>query len=182
MPRNVSNTLRIPSISFQTTNSLFSPPHSWSSTVGTTTRRCDRTSRLSRRFCGESTRINRTPWTWWWPWWDKDTQLLLLLALRLNWCRNHRWFQGWSFRFSSKIQFRVTVWNFEKQVCIPVGFVPPACWPYPSMHCAVGVCVYPSMHWAGGGVSPGEVCPGGVWSGGGLWPHPTLMGMTDRQV
>ena len=90
MPRNVSNTLRIPSISLQTTNSLFSPPHSWSSAVGTTTRRCDRTLRRSRRFFGELTRINWTPWTWWWPWWDKDTQLLLLLALRLNWCRTHR--------------------------------------------------------------------------------------------
>ena len=33
-----------------------------------------------------------------------------------------------------------------KQECIPVGCVPPACWPYPSMHWAGGV--YPSMHWA----------------------------------
>ena len=26
----------------------------------------------------------------------------------------------------------------EIQECIPVGCVPPACWPYPSMHCAGG--------------------------------------------
>ena len=25
------------------------------------------------------------------------------------------------------------------EACIPVGCVPPACWPYPSMHCAEGV-------------------------------------------
>ena len=35
-----------------------------------------------------------------------------------------------------------------EQVCIPVGCVPTACSPYPSMHCAGGV--YPSMHSAGG--------------------------------
>ena len=33
-----------------------------------------------------------------------------------------------------------------------MGCVPPACWPYPSMH---WVGVYPSMHWAGGCVCPG---------------------------
>ena len=26
----------------------------------------------------------------------------------------------------------------KKQDCIPVGCVPTACWPYPSMHCTVG--------------------------------------------
>ena len=44
---------------------------------------------------------------------------------------------------------------------------------HPSMHYA-GVCVYPSIRWAGevsaqGGCSPGGVCPGGVCSGG-VWP------------
>ena len=27
-----------------------------------------------------------------------------------------------------------------KQECIPVGCLPPACWPYPSMHCGPGGC------------------------------------------
>ena len=67
----------------------------------------------------------------------------------------------------------------QKQECIPVGCVPPACWPYPSMH-RVGV-VYPSMHWAGGvcpggvcrGCLPSGVCPGGSAGGGSAW------GVTD---
>ena len=55
-----------------------------------------------------------------------------------------------------------------KQECIPVGCVPPACWPYPSMHWAGFF--FPSMHWTGGclprgglseGVCLGGVCPGG---------------------
>ena len=40
-----------------------------------------------------------------------------------------------------------------KQECIPVGCVPPDCWPYSSMHCAGGICP--------GGVSAQvNVCPG----------------------
>ena len=54
--------------------------------------------------------------------------------------------------------------------CIPVGCVPPACWPYPSMHCT------------GGGL-PGEGC---LPRGGclprprGVWQTPSFNRMTDR--
>ena len=48
--------------------------------------------------------------------------------------------------------YETTEWTQE---CIPVGCVPPACWPYPSMHWAVVGCL------PGGGL-----CPGDVWSGG----------------
>ena len=54
------------------------------------------------------------------------------------------------------------------QECVPVGCVPLACWPYPSMHWAGGV--YPSMHWAGGCISActGQegVYPSMHWAGG----------------
>ena len=63
-----------------------------------------------------------------------------------------------------------------KQDCIPVGCVPPACWPYPSMHCAEGVWMPACTGWGvyisactgrgvsaqgcltGGCVYPGCVC------------------------
>ena len=44
-----------------------------------------------------------------------------------------------------------------KQECIPVGCVPPACLPYPSMHWAGG-CI--SACTGQGGVCPWGVCPG----------------------
>ena len=47
-------------------------------------------------------------------------------------------------------------WNLGKQECIPVGCVPPACWPYPSMHCTGGRGCIPACTGQGG------VCPGGV--------------------
>ena len=65
------------------------------------------------------------------------------------------------------------------QECIPVGCLPPVCWPYPSIHCARGgglslvlghVCpggclprgVYPSMQW---GRRPS------LWTDRHLWKH-----------
>ena len=47
----------------------------------------------------------------------------------------------------------------RKQECIPVGCVPPACWPYPSMHCSRG-CTCP-----GGCTSQGVYLPGGYLPG-----------------
>ena len=65
----------------------------------------------------------------------------------------------------------------QKQECIPVGCLPPAFWPYPSMHCR-GECL------------PGGICPGGVYPGGCLprgyvypsmqWDRPLLW--TDRHL
>ena len=65
-----------------------------------------------------------------------------------------------------------------KQDCIQVGCVPPACWPY-ALGEGVYVCVYPSMHWAGGclpvGICLGGCLPGGVfaplWTDRNLWKH-----------
>ena len=50
---------------------------------------------------------------------------------------------------------------FLVQECIPVGCVPPACWPYPSMHCGGGVPAWGCTYL--GGV-PAQVVPsqGGV--------------------
>ena len=59
------------------------------------------------------------------------------------------------------------------QECIPVGCVPPACWPYPSMHW-VGEGVYPSTHWAGGVSDWGVSVQGGICLGcltGGCLPR-----------
>ena len=44
-----------------------------------------------------------------------------------------------------------------EQDCIPVGCVPPACWPYPSMHCADRRCTY-----RGGVPARGCTCLGDV--------------------
>ena len=44
---------------------------------------------------------------------------------------------------------------FYVQVCIPVGCVPPACWPYPSMHCTGGCLTR--------GCLPRRVCPSACW-------------------
>ena len=51
-----------------------------------------------------------------------------------------------------------------EQECIPVGCVPPACWPYPRMHCAGGV----SAWW--GCLPGGFVCLGGLSAHGGVCP------------
>ena len=71
-----------------------------------------------------------------------------------------------------------------QQECIPVGCVPPVCWPHPSMHWAGGV--YPSMHWAGGLCIPACTGAGGVsalgWClPGGVWQRPPVNRMADRR-
>ena len=63
----------------------------------------------------------------------------------------------------------VVRWELKiKTKCIPVGCVPTASWPYPSMRWVERVCipactgwgVYPCIHWAGGTSSHGGgVCP-----------------------
>ena len=63
------------------------------------------------------------------------------------------------------------------QECIPAGCVPPACWPYPSMHCT-GVCVHPSMHWALGCLPRGVPAQGGVYPSMQWGRHPPC-GQTD---
>ena len=57
--------------------------------------------------------------------------------------------------------------NQFQQVCIPVGSVPPACWPYPVI--------------SRGGVCLGEVCPGGEVYPSMQWHrHPPVSRITDR--
>ena len=49
----------------------------------------------------------------------------------------------------------------QKQECIPVGCLPPAFWPYPSMHCPGGVSArgyLPGGYLPRGGVFPGGMC------------------------
>ena len=65
--------------------------------------------------------------------------------------------------------------NKRQQEYIPVGCVPPACWPYPNMHWAGGcisACtgqgVYPRMHW---GCIPACTGQGGICPGGGVCPR-----------
>ena len=58
--------------------------------------------------------------------------------------------------------------KIKEQDCIPVGCVPPACWPSPRMHCsggggAGGVCSWGCLLPGGECLLPGEVsAPGGV--------------------
>ena len=78
---------------------------------------------------------------------------------------------------SSCARIRITfclliVWTDQqeyKQEYIPVGCVPPACWPHPSMHCAGWGCLHrgclprgclPKGVSVQGGVCLGDVCPG----------------------
>ena len=83
----------------------------------------------------------------------------------------------------------------DLQECIPVGCVPPACRPYPCMHCAGGClprevsaggwCVCPGGEWSARRVSAWEcpwgcVCPGGVSSRGCGKPPPPVNRLTDR--
>ena len=86
--------------------------------------------------------------------------LLLVLTGLLLVCLNER---ANSLR-NSNISF-CTCWNKNKQECIPVGCVPPACWSYPSMHCMAG-CV--SQHALGRGVSAWGVSAQGVFAWGYL--------------
>ena len=98
------------------------------------------------------------------------------------------------------------IWHKITQVCIPVGCVPPACWPYPVVsegRClprGVGVCLGEGVclggvcPWVGylpggclsggGGVCPGAgVCPGGVYPNmqwGRQPPPPPMNRMTDQ--
>ena len=60
--------------------------------------------------------------------------------------------------------------NEEKQECIPVGGVPPACWPYPSMYCLGGGCICLGGTCPEGGVPAwGVYLPkGGVPAQGGV--------------
>ena len=56
-----------------------------------------------------------------------------------------------------------------KQECIPVGYVPPACWPYSSMHCGWGAGTGPEGVPAQGGVpAEGCICLGCVPAQGGV--------------
>ena len=54
--------------------------------------------------------------------------------------------------------------TIPEQECIPVGCVPPACWPYPSMHCR-GVYLPRVVY-----VPWGCTCPGGLPAQGGGVP------------
>ena len=78
---------------------------------------------------------------------------------------------GWYvLSFSMAMYLRIVKGKTKKQECIPVGCVPPACWPYPSMHWAgEGV----SQHALGGGCLLGGVCCGvsarGDWQTPSLW-------------
>ena len=60
--------------------------------------------------------------------------------------------------------------NPQLQDCIPVGCIPPACWPYPpacTVHCAGGGgCLARGGSGPGGYLVPGE---GGAWSWVGFW-------------
>ena len=106
-----------------------------------------------------------------------------------------------------RLFFKFMISNiFLKQVCIPVGCVPPTCCPYlPACTVQVGrecllpggVCSGVSAPWGcllPGGVSSGMSAPGGVCSRGvsaprvGVYPsmhwgrHPPVNRMTDRQL
>ena len=68
--------------------------------------------------------------------------------------------------------------RYASQECIPMGCVLPACWPYPSMHCAGG-CLPGEVSAYGvsaqGGwclLRVGGVCPGWVVSAQGGWCLP----------
>ena len=101
--------------------------------------------------------------------------------------RTGKIFQNYLFSFTRKMVHSVNLnpWYFwfihymsaargEQlliQECIPVGCVPPACWPYPRMHCAGG----------------GGLCQGGVSAQGGcvsVFPGVAdpPRGQNDRQV
>ena len=95
----------------------------------------------------------------------------------MRWRVSHLWKSPQCLKFLWGVFWK---WIQFQQVCIPVGYLPPACWPYPSMHCAGGVCipactaqewVYPSMSEhggclpGGGAVCPGECLPRGCLPG-----------------
>ena len=52
--------------------------------------------------------------------------------------------------------------TIPEQECIPVGCVPPACWPYPSMHCRGGVPAQGGVRALGGVRAQGGYLPRGV--------------------
>ena len=54
----------------------------------------------------------------------------------------------------------------QLQDCIPVGCIPPACWPYPPACTVQGECLAPGGSAPGGYLVPGE---GGAWSWVGVW-------------
>ena len=69
-------------------------------------------------------------------------------------------FSTWDImRLPLKTKIAWSVIKLVKHECIPVGCVPPACWPYPSMHC-VGGCLLGGSGdvFLGGGCLPRGVC------------------------
>ena len=66
--------------------------------------------------------------------------------------------------------------HWESQECIPVGCVPPACWPYPSMHCGAVYLPSGGVPAEGGTCLGACTCPGactclGVYLPGGYLPR-----------
>ena len=97
----------------------------------------------------------------------------------VNECANCTFNLNWLFLFVAvmfKNNFMVLKrrWQPKEQECIPVGCVPPACWPYPSMHCGGDVP-------ARGVPAKGLYLPRGVPAGGDLPRRCTCLGGVPAQ-